>query len=779
MKHDNKMKVNLHLLFITSFLLTSNSSIIAQSRIISGRIIDGSSQALALANVVLVNNADSTFIQGTVTKNDGTFSIHTYNKNNLLKVSCIGFSTRYIEVRKENMGDIQLLPESHLLGEVMVKGSRPQFKMGNDGIIVNVQNSLLKQAGTADDVLSQLPRISGSNGNYVVFGKGKPAIYINNRKIISPSELSQIKSADIKEIELITNPGAQYGGSVQAVISIRTLMKQGDGWSLSSYSFGNFSRIFSKKQSLSLKYNHNQLELSGNLSVQSLHNKQYSEFEQIMLGINTIYETGKDTIFNNGDKQIRGQFCFNYDIGKNHSFGLSYGITGSIHDVVHSASTLGFKLDNTAQENIRMASDFTSYHIPDHELDAYYTVKTGNLHINFNGTYYHSKQTHTQEKEEYSSLSGRQLINVDNATSNQMLAGKIVFTCPLLKGKLNFGSEYTDAQSIGSNKNAQHLFDDSHSKIKERNIAGFADYTIPLGNFKAHAGLRYEDVISNYYTENVRHDKPSRKYSDWFPNISLSWTKDKWQALISYSTKTARPSYRNLSNWMQYDNKYEYQGGNPLLRPSIIHSAELVATRNWLSLAIGFKNARNHTAYVMKPYKGNIFIKTYENIDNIKTTYVSLTASPRIGIYQPMYEISFSRQSIYDDTYSQSCLNNRPMISLRMNNRFAIGRDLIVSVNLAFHSSYASTISVYKEGGNLDLNINKSFFKKKLTCYIWGRDLLHTQTRRYTMYGLKSKFSIKQDMDTRCLSIGVQYNINTTRSKYKGIGAGKEEKDRL
>lgn len=47
------------------------------------------------------------------------------------------------------------------------------------------------------------------------------------------------------------------------------------------------------------------------------------------------------------------------------------------------------------------------------------------------------------------------------------------------------------------------------------------------------------------------------------------------------------------------------------------------------------------------------------------------------------------------------------------------------------------------------------------------------------MYGINSAFTTRQDMDTRSFSIGIRYNFNTTRSKFKGTGAGNEEKTRL
>ncbi|MBP3243703.1 MAG: TonB-dependent receptor [Bacteroidaceae bacterium] len=765
-------------MIVTFLLVISHSYAEAQGNI-TGRVIDGLSQPMPFVNVVLLNRVDSTFIQGFVTKDDGTFTIPIDRNDGLLKVSSVGYQTRYIQVRQSNLGDIQMQFDNLKLGEVVVKASRPQFKMGDDCMTISVQNSLLRQAGTADDVLSQLPQVSGRNGSFTVFGKGKPLIYINNRKVINSSELSQLKSSDIKEVELITNPGAQYGGAVQAVIRIKTVRLQGDGWGLSLYNFCNFSRKFSPMESLNLKYRYNQLELFGNFRIQSLHNRQYSEYEQTMLGDNVIHEAGRETIFNNGDKQVRGQVGFNYDISKDHSFGFTYGIMKSLHDVVRSASSLDFSIDKMTEGKIHMKSAFTSYHTPDHELDTYYTGKIGKFGIDFNGTYFHSKQTRTQDKEEYSNISGMQFIDIDNVTRNQMLAGKIIITYPLLKGKLNFGSEYTDAQSLGCNINAQQVFDNTETKIKERNLAGFAEYAIPFGNFRARAGVRYEHVVSDYYSKGEWQDEPSRKYSDWFPNFSLSWSKGKLQAQLGYIAKTARPSYRNLSSWMQYDNCYEYQGGNPLLRPSQIHSLELTATRSWLTFTAGYKNMKDQVAYVMKPYDGNIFIKTYANIDRIQNLYTSLTVSPKFGIYQPMYEVSISKQFLDDDVYGEGFSLNRPLLLFRMNNRFAICRDFTVSVNLSYRSSYASMICVYKEEGSLDVNVYKSFFKSKLVCYLWGRDLLQTQKRRYTMYGINSMFTTKQDMDSRCFSIGIQYNFNTTRSKYKGTGAGNAEKNRL
>ena len=746
---------------------------------LTGRVIDENSKALALANVVLVSKNDSSYISGTTTNDDGIFMLSTDDASCLVRVSTVAYITRYIEPTGEYIGDIIMSPDIKMLGEVVIKAERPQFTTSTNGISVDVQNSLLKQAGTADDVLSQLPRVTGTNGNFTVFGKGNPVIYINNRKIINPSELSNLKSSDIKHIELITNPGSQYAGNVASVIRITTIRNTGEGWGGTLYSFGNFSRIFSPMESLNLKYSHNRLEIFGNFSIQSFHNRQYTEYDQVMSGANIIHEVGRDTIFNNGDKQIMSQFGFNFDINKRHSMGLTYSIIKSLHGVINAASASDFTFDDIASERIISKSAYTSYHSPDNELDLYYTGKVGMLGIDFNATYFDSKQTRTQTKEENSSWTGSQVVDVDNISNNNLYAGKLILSFPIKIGKLSLGTECSRTKSIGNNNNAQNIFDNTETEIDERNVSGFAEYNMPLGDFNARTGIRYEHVVSEYYSKGVWQAAPSRKYSDWFPSLTLSWNHGKWQAQFGYNAKTARPSYRNLSSWMQYDNRYEYQGGNPSLQPAIIQSIELTVTRLWMLFTIGYKDTKNIVAYVMRPYADNIFIKSYDNIDRIQNLYASLVASPKFGVFQPMCEVRITKQFFDDDIYGHDIYLGRPGLSLRMNNRFAIKKDFTFSVNLSYNSSYANMLSVYKDYGSLDVNIYKSFLNNKVVCYLWGRDLLRTQNKHYTMYGNNSTFTTKQDVDSRCISIGVRFNFNATKRKYKGTGAGYAEKERL
>ena len=72
-------KIGKALLLLCS--LTSASEIAAQT--VSGKLIDDNKQPLPYANVVLLSLPDSTFVTGTVTAEDGTFSLNTTIQNQL------------------------------------------------------------------------------------------------------------------------------------------------------------------------------------------------------------------------------------------------------------------------------------------------------------------------------------------------------------------------------------------------------------------------------------------------------------------------------------------------------------------------------------------------------------------------------------------------------------------------------------------------------------------------------------------------------------------------
>ena len=195
-----------------------------------GRVVDGNGDPIEFANISLLHG--EVFVNCGVSNENGDFVIPCKAQQLTLKVSYIGYKTVTRNISVGHIGTITLLPETYMVKGVEIKGEIPQYKPAQGGMTVDVQHSILHDVGTADDLLSMIPMVQGKDGQFEVLAKGEPEIYINNKKVRDKSELKQLKSVDIKSVDVITAPGAKYNAEVNAVIRIKTLKPQGDGCSL-------------------------------------------------------------------------------------------------------------------------------------------------------------------------------------------------------------------------------------------------------------------------------------------------------------------------------------------------------------------------------------------------------------------------------------------------------------------------------------------------------------------------------------------------------------------
>ena len=125
-------------------------------------------------------------------------------------------------INGEQISDTTLFDKfSKELGEVVVKAHLPQYKKTYEGLLTNVAGTVLGKMGTAEDVLKHVPSIVKKKDGYEVVGKGTPIIYINNKQVRDSRELQRLKSDAIKNVEIITSPGARYDATVSSVIRIR------------------------------------------------------------------------------------------------------------------------------------------------------------------------------------------------------------------------------------------------------------------------------------------------------------------------------------------------------------------------------------------------------------------------------------------------------------------------------------------------------------------------------------------------------------------------------
>ncbi|MBQ9655906.1 MAG: outer membrane beta-barrel protein [Prevotella sp.] len=756
-------------------------AIASTAQSISGRVTDEQTQPMPFANVVFLNRSDSAFIAGAVTKDDGTFTIETDRNNGLLKVSSIGYIIRYIDARQGNVGDILMQPDTQTLGEVVVKGERPQYKMTTGGMTVDIQNSLLKDVGTADDVLSMLPQVQGSDGNFTVFAKGTPEIYINNKKVQNARELKQLKSTDIKSVDVITSPGAKYNAEVGAVIRIKTKKHQGDGVSMEAYSQVKYNEKWTTYDDVTVKYHTGGLEVFGNMMI---NNGNHSEDNTVTTDIRAngnhvnIIQVCPNNFWYT---MLGGQIGASYDFNDENSIGFSYTLSGSLYEggTVQARQTI---TRNNAFEG--MVDQFIEMNIsdrPQHETNIYYVGKVGKLGIDFNGSWIWKKNVRDQASFEHSLQLADRTVTTHNENRNHMLAGKLVLTYPIWKGELSAGTEMSRSNSHGIYDNVEQVVAPSNDEIKESNIAGFAEYKMKLGDWSLNGGLRYETVTSDYYSFSQYQTEPSRKYHDLFPNLSVGWQKNKWGIQLGYDKRINRPNYQSLNSNVQYDNRYEYEGGNPLLRPSIKQNIDLNVTYSWLNFTAGYSHSKDMRLNFGSLYQEGteITIWTNRNFDKFESYHASLTASPKFGFYSPTLTLSYFQQNFDTQAYGLATKRNEPEWQINFRNWFTIDKTTKAMLYLHYSTSHDYGFNHYAHEFNVNARVQKTFLDGNLTAALFANDIFRNLRERWTGYYPVTTMGKDAYVYTQYIGASLTYNFNATRSKYKGTGAGNAEKNRL
>lgn len=412
---------------------------------VSGKLIDENSQPLPYANVVLLSLPDSAFVSGTISGEDGSFTLETTSENQIVKISSIGYKTVCKPVSPSDMGIVQLVSDAQMLGEVVVKAGLPKMQLKGDAMVTTVQGSILEKAGTGEDLLDKLPGVSADDGEVRVFGAGAPEIYINGRKVRDNSELNQLSSDNIKSVEVVNNPGSRYDAMVNAVIRIRTKKPQGEGFGFDNRFYTEYRYDWTVRDVLDFNYRKGGFDLSGMISGNDRRSENNKHIEQETFLDRTW--TQKSYLYNwKYIQNMAAMFSLNYQFNENHSLGMRYNYdrTPEFHDDIDMQT-------DVAQNNIpyeKSSSVGWQNHVSSgHTLNTYYNGQVGDWHIDFNADGIWQKNRIPQEMlEKIISADGErkeQTATSEIRDKNTLYAAKLVAEHPLWKGNFSLGGEYT------------------------------------------------------------------------------------------------------------------------------------------------------------------------------------------------------------------------------------------------------------------------------------------------------------------------------------------------
>ena len=777
-----KIKVCLLVFFAISSLLPIGLS----AQTVRGKLVDENNQPLPYVNVTLLSLPDSTYVSGTVSAEDGTFSLMPTTPNQIVCMSYIGYKTVYKSIQPADMGTVRLTLDTQLLGEVEVKANLPVTRMKDDALTTHVQGTVLSKAGTAEDVLARIPGLQKKQDGFEVFGKGAPLIYINGRKMRDKTELDQLSSEEIKSVEVIQNPGAKYDATVGAVVRIRTVKRKGEGFGISLRSSYDQSQNADFVEQADMNYRHNSLDVFGMIRFNRTVDRQEDLLEQTTFA-DTLWTQSNYQKADSEDRTLSGHIGFDYDFNDRHSIGMRYDISKTLYNTENGFFDSEVLADGAPYDILHSSIYSEADSRPEHSLNAYYAGQIGKGQLEWDADYYSDVHTDDTRNLEDSQDHDDRTVTSRNKVDNQLAATKASFTHPLWGGSFNVGGEYTYTDRHDDYINPEGYVPTSYSRIREQNLAGFVQYSHPLrfgklGGGQASLGVRYEHDDFDYYEDNTYMPGQSRTYDNFFPNASLAGQVGKVQFQLSYAAKTQRPSYSQLRNNITYANRFTWQTGNPLLKPSLTHDLTAVGVWRFFQAMLSYKVTRDYILYWGTPVEGQsaVTLIHHINCDRMPILTAMLSASPTIGLWNLNASAMLRKQWFSMEAAGQRLTYDNPIFIGTLNNVFTLPLGFQFTADFSYQSrGHAQNGTCKRPLYFLNIGLRKSFLNDALSIEARGNDLLLGGKQEFMLYMQSSQMNDLTWGDTRSFSLTVRYRFNVAKSKYRGTGAGQAAKDRM
>ena len=755
-----------------------------KAQTISGLLIDEQHKPLPYANVIL-QTVDSVYLAGTMTGLDGKFELALHEKAKLINFSYVGYTTVVQEISKNELGTIQLFPDAQLLGEVVVKAYLPKTQAKGDAMVTTVSGTVLEKAGTAENLLDKIPNVTAQDGAVTVFGRGTPEIYINGRKIRNQQELDQLSSDNIKSVEVVSNPGARYDASVKAVIRIFTKKVEGEG-----FGFNNRALIrhrdeygWSAYDQLNLNYRKNGFDLSAMLLAGDYRNGNDQTFV-IDTYLDKQWRQNLDlTDQKSESKNIETTLTLNYQFDENHSIGARYN-----YERVPEYLWIANQFAQTYCEEL-LYEDLHSVitmNEPEthHRSNFYYNgrVKKWSIDFNADGLWSETKNTQVAQEDVMEGINeeDRSVTTIDTKR-NELYAAKLVLSHPLAKGNLSFGAEYSHNKRNTTYLNPEGIIADDNAMIKEGATSAFVEYAKAFNKLQMQAGLRYEHVGFDYYDAGKFVDEQSKDYSNLFPSITISFPIKDVQVQLGYASDINRPSYHQLRSSTVYVNRYMYDKGNPFLMPSITHNVTLAGSYKWMNMYVGYSHVKDDITNQTIAYSDDdptIGLLTLQNTQAYDNLVAVFNINPTIGFWTPQLSLAIQKQWYEGETPWGKAKFNKPIGSVTFRNNFKLPKGFLLDVNGSYTTKgYQKNIYLADDMIDMNASLSKSFLKDKLTLQLQAYNILNPKQVATVYSGIR----VLQNTQVmhRQVSLTVRYKFNTTRSKYKGTGAGESQKNRM
>ncbi len=700
--------------------------------------------------------------------------------------------------REIDLGTVLVKDDSKTLQGVEVVAHKPLVKMETDKMSYNVENDADAKSQTILDMLRKVPMVTvdaqdnisvNGSSNFKVYVDGKP----NPMMSSNPSQIfKSIPASMVKNIEVITNPGARFdaegAGGVLNIVMQRTgpdgssAMSQVNGYSgtlrgqASTRGFGGgaFLNIQQGKFTISANTFFNRQKMDGTevdmtreqttglgTSTMKMHQEGETKLPFMMANVSVGYEIDPMSSMN----ATFGFTRFNMQndghptttmIGGMYGDGFTYGNFSRTENLNQSfTGSIDYQRFFNTERTRQLTISYQLTHSPGHtenwsDFDASSTdVPFFDLTDSYSDS--HQKTTeHTVQVDYSTPLAPQQILNTGVKYLNRHNHADSKYYLSDVYNEM-MSSDYRYQNNIG---------------------AAYLEYDGHWGNWGTKAGVRYEHTWQKVeYLLGTGSDF-STNYGTFVPSGTLSYSFSPTQNLgLSYNMRISRPGISYLNPYINRSDPTALTYGNSDLDVEKTHNVSLVFnsfSSKWMMNATLRHSFCDNAIEQYSFYDSdNLLNTTYGNI--VKRHVTSLNFYANWSVTRDT-RLMFNGGLSYSDMRSDALdlKNSGWSYNMMINAQQKLPWDMNASLFwIANSKSY--TLQGWSTGFNiLGLNLSKDIIKDKLSVSVMALTGLGAGGKIHMdSYSQGHDFTSKQEIHVpiRQISLNVSFNFGNLKKQ--------------
>ena len=615
---------------------------------VSGIIKDQNSKAvLPFVNIVLKTEKDSIFVLGTVSNEEGRFSLSKIKSGNYILIfSYMGYNTKKQALFIGNLSQyldlntIELNEKTNDLNEIVVTAKTEEISEKMDKKTFSLKDNISQTGGSVLQAMQNLPGITIQDGKVQLRGSDKITILIDGKQTAltgfgSQTGLDNIPASAIEKIEIINNPSAKYDANGNAgIINIIYKKNTQEGFNGKLGFTGGLGSLWVRNAnlpnirpqytitpklnpSLSINFRKNKVNVffQGDYLYTETLNKNEFVTRKYLNGdvINSQLKRNRNTHFSNF------KTGFDYAFDEQNSFTLS-GFFGT-EKIIDRGDQPFFNANLSQRKRLWqfLEDELKTTVMATASYQHRFSGAGHQINMGFNYTFHREDEKYFYDNFLPTST-GTDAFKL--LSDEQVYDFNMDYLKPLKYGRLETGLKLRK-RSIPTNM----LFIPGNNTVLDTNAGGWATYKelIPAvyGNYvfetkkwEAEIGLRIEYVGIDYEVnpDHSVYTSDGYNYTQPFPNLRLAYKlNDDNKLSFFYNRRVDRPNEVDIRLFPKYYDSEIIKVGNPALRPQFTNSIELAFKTNWS--------------------KGSLYSAIYHRFADGTITRISTTVAPSNLIY--------------------------------------------------------------------------------------------------------------------------------------------------